>query len=140
MATIIISETFSDDNNCMPWDEAIEQLHGRALEDDTIDKSWSSIDGEPSDEWRGPGRSRRKYLLQEDKRGGGLDFELNNNCQVGRYFQIAHRVSSLNAKSYPTTVLENCNRLTFSFPTSGTEPVPYHVSSSGRRRDCLYFG
>jgi hypothetical protein len=93
MTASIISEAFANDGNNIPWDEEID-LPACALQDDG-DKSWSSIDGAPSDQWRRLGQVRRRYLLDEDRRKGRLTFDLNMAYDVDRYFQVADRVSNL---------------------------------------------
>ena len=92
MGASTIPETFADDVDNMPWDEAIERPIRSFLDD--VDESWSSIDGAPSDDWRRLGQTRRKQLLDEDRRKGRLSFDLNVHCQVDKYFQVAQRVSS----------------------------------------------
>lgn len=91
MTASTLPETFADERNDMPWDEAIEPPIYTVLDD--IDESWSSIDGAPSDDWRRLGQARRKHLVEEDRRRGQLSFDLNIRCHVDRYFQVAHRVS-----------------------------------------------
>ena len=93
MAKTILSGTWTlGDCNSMPWDEA-KECPTRALQEE-LDVFCSS-DGSVSDEWRRIGKARRKLLLDEDRRNGGTHFDLNKNCNVDRYFEVAHRVSSL---------------------------------------------
>jgi hypothetical protein len=46
-----------------------------------------------SAEWRRYGLARRRELLENDRRHGGTNFNLNQSCSVHRYFQVAGRVS-----------------------------------------------
>jgi hypothetical protein len=120
MAETFISEALRDCNS-MPWDEASE-FPTRALQveldtssiDGNISGKWrrvdeaqapqklkqeeveiSSIDDSVSDQWRRIGEARRRLILEEDRLKGGTAFDLNKNCNVDRYFQVAHRVSLL---------------------------------------------
>ena len=80
----------SDDCNSMPWDEGIDEVASNASLAGSVYKCLSDI--RPSDTWRRIGQARRKFLLEEDKRKGGTSFDLNINCKVDRYFEVAHRV------------------------------------------------
>lgn len=72
--------------------DEVKQGLSRALKEEQVDMS--SIYGTSvSNEWRRIGEAWRKLLLDEDRRNGGTDFELNKSCIVDRYFQVAHRVS-----------------------------------------------
>ncbi len=78
------------DCNSMPWDEIDDALPIQALQHEKIDEC--SIDGCLSNDWRRIGLARRKFLLEDDRRKGGTNFDLNISCTVDRYFQVAHRV------------------------------------------------
>ena len=74
----------------MPWDEEDEEVHGKGTLAGNVYKC--STDVRPSDTWRRIGLARRRFLLEDDKRKGGTTFDLNFNCKVDRYFEVANRV------------------------------------------------
>ena len=43
--------------------------------------------------WRQYGKSRRRELLENDRRKGGSTFSLNSECSIQKYFAVADRVS-----------------------------------------------
>ncbi|VEU33692.1 unnamed protein product [Pseudo-nitzschia multistriata] len=47
-------------------------------------------DGPDESRWRSHGITRRRKLLEEDKRIGGRDFSMSFDCSVQRYFSVAH--------------------------------------------------
>ncbi len=80
----------SDDCNSMPWDEGDDETTSKTSLAGNFYKCASDI--RPSDTWRRIGLARRRFLLEDDKRKGGTTFDLNFDCKVDRYFEVAHRV------------------------------------------------
>jgi hypothetical protein len=52
--------------------------------------------------WRRYGQTRRRELLEDDRRKGGTKFNLNTSCSIHRYFQVAQRVSDQLGDLYAT--------------------------------------
>ena len=46
----------------------------------------------PSEQWRKLGQAKRRRMLEQDRRQGGLNFQLNVSCSIDRYYQVARRV------------------------------------------------
>eukprot|EP00934_Nitzschia_sp_Nitz4_P001329 Nitzschia sp. Nitz4//scaffold11_size288233//163710//165156//NITZ4_000782-RA/size288233-snap-gene-0.50-mRNA-1//-1//CDS//3329534098//1329//frame0 len=78
-------------------------------------------------EWRRIGLARRKSLLEADRRKGGTHFDINPNCSVGRYFNVAHRTWQLFSKMYQLGAnLEDTYVMGYRMLSFLTECLPRH--------------